>query len=201
VGSPEAGVTLAEIARAARPGPACKVPAGMAPGLEEQHYFVPPTVTWASGTQVAVVEVDEETGFVKLLDYASADDCGQMLNPMIVKGQVHGGVVHGIGNAMFEGAVYGPDGQLQTSTYVDYLMPTAADVPDIKVAHLGHVSSLNPLGVKGVGEGGAVSPLAAIANAIVDAFRPLNIAINRVPIHPEHVLAAITEARAAPSVQ
>jgi carbon-monoxide dehydrogenase large subunit len=97
--------------------------------------------------------------------------------------------------------VYGPDGQLQTSTYVDYLMPTAADVPDIKVAHQSHASALNPLGVKGVGEGGAVSPLAAIANGIVDALRPLAIEINRVPIHPEHVLTAIAEARAAASVR
>jgi aerobic carbon-monoxide dehydrogenase large subunit len=186
-------VSFADVARAARPGPACRVPPGMAPGLEVQRYFVPPTVTWASGTQVAVVEVDTETGFFTILDYASVDDCGQMLNPMIVKGQIHGGIVHGIGNAMLEEAVYGPEGQLQTSTYVDYLLPTAADVPDIKVAHQSHTTDLNPLGVKGVGEGGAVAPLAAIANAIVDALRPLRIEINRVPIHPEHVLTAIRE--------
>lgn len=194
-GSPQSGLTLAEVARAARPGPGCRVPAGMSPGLEEQHYFVPPTVTWASGTQVAVVEVDVETGFVKLLDYASVDDCGQMLNPMIVKGQVHGGVVHGIGNAMFEDARYDEDGQFLTATYMDYLMPTAADVPDIKVGHRTHLSELNPLGVKGVGEGGAVSPPAAIANAVVDALRPLRIRIDRVPIRPEDVLDAIRQAK------
>lgn len=197
LGSPETGLTFAEVARAARPGPACRVPPELSPGLEEQRYFVPPTVTWASGTQVAVVEVDEETGFVTLLDYASVDDCGQMLNPMIVRGQVHGGIVHGIGNALFEEAVYSDDGQLQTVTYADYLLPTAADVPDIKVAHQTYHSTLNSLGVKGVGEGGAVSPPAAIANAVVDAFRPLAIALTRVPIRPEHVLAAIHDARAA----
>ena len=194
---PQRGVTFAEVARAARPGPGCRVPPDMAPGLEEQRYFVPPTVTWASGTQVAVVEVDEETGFVTLLDYASVDDCGQMLNPVIVEGQVHGGIVHGVGNALFEEAVYGADGQLQTITYADYLMPTAADVPDIKVAHQTHLSGLNPLGAKGVGEGGAVSPPAAIANAVVDAFRPLRVVIDRVPLQPEHVLDAIRVARAA----
>jgi aerobic carbon-monoxide dehydrogenase large subunit len=196
-GDPESGLSFAEIAHAARPGPRCRVPAGIAPGLEERHYFVPSTVTWASGTHVAVVEVDEETGFVSLLDYASVDDCGQQLNPMIVTGQVHGGIAHGIGNALLEDAVYGSDGQLQTSTYVDYLVPTATDVPDIKVSSREHHSPLNPLGVKGVGEGGAVSPPAAIANAIVDAFRPLVISITRVPIHPEAVLSAIKEAKAA----
>ncbi len=196
-GSPQSGLTFAEVARAARPGPGCRVPPGMVPGLEEQRYFVPPTVTWASGTQVAVVEVDEETGFVTLLDYASVDDCGQMLNPMVVEGQVHGGIVHGIGNAMFEEAVYAADGQLQTVTYADYLLPTSAEVPPIKVGHQTHHSTLNPLGVKGVGEGGAVSPPAAIANAVVDAFRPLRVAINRAPFHPEDVLTAIREAREA----
>jgi carbon-monoxide dehydrogenase large subunit len=193
-GSPKSGLRFAEIARAARPGPGCRVPEGMSPGLEEQHYFVPPTVTWASGTQVAVVEVDEETGSVTLLDYASVDDCGQMLNPMIVAGQVHGGVVHGIGNALFEEARYDADGQYLTGTYMDYLIPTATEVPDIKVGHQTHRSTLNPLGVKGVGEGGAVSPPAAIANAVVDAFRPLRVRIDRVPIHPQDVLAAIREA-------
>ncbi len=194
LGSPTSGLTFAEIARAARPGPGCRVPEGMSPGLEEQHYFVPPTVTWASGTQIAVVEVDEETGFVTLLDYASVDDCGQMLNPMIVKGQVHGGVVHGIGNAMFEEALYDTDGQFLTGTYMDYLIPTATEIPDIKVGHQTHPSTLNPLGVKGVGEGGAVSPPAAIANAVVDALRPLRVRIDRVPIRPQDVLAAIREA-------
>jgi aerobic carbon-monoxide dehydrogenase large subunit len=198
-GAPQTGLTFAEVARAARPGPGCRVPDGMSPGLEEQRYFVPPTVTWASGTQVAVVEVDEETGFVTLLDYASVDDCGQMLNPMIVRGQVHGGIAHGIGNALLEEAVYAPDGQLLTTTYADYLLPTSTEVPSIRVAHQTHLSELNPLGVKGVGEGGAVSPPAAIANAVVDAFRPLVLKIDRVPLRPELVLQAIRDARAAAS--
>ena len=186
---------LREIAEAAAPGPRSRVPQGMDPGLEAQYYFVPPTVTWASGSHAAVVEVDEETGFVTLLDYASVDDCGQMLNPMIVEGQVHGGIAHGIGNALLEEAVYDPEGQLLTSTYMDYLLPTSAEVPSIKVGHQAFQSDRNPLGVKGVGEGGAVAPPAAIANAIVDAFRPLKLRINRVPVSPQAVLEAIGSAR------
>lgn len=194
-GSPGKGATFEEIAEAAAPGPRSRMPDGMDPGLEAQYYFVPPTVTWASGTQVAVVEVDEETGFARLLDYAAVDDCGNMLNPMIVEGQVHGGIAHGLGNAMLEEAVYDSEGQLLTSTYMDYLLPTSAEMPDIKLGHQTFPSERNPLGVKGVGEGGAVSPPAAIANAIVDAFRPLKLAINRTPITPQSILEAIDEAK------
>jgi carbon-monoxide dehydrogenase large subunit len=194
-GLPDTGVSLREIAEAAVPGPRSRVPKGMDPGLEAQYYYVPPTVTWASGTHAVVVEVDEETGFVTLLDYASVDDTGQMLNPMIVEGQVHGGIAHGVGNALLEEAIYNEDGQLLTSTYMDYLLPTSAEMPDIKVAHENHLSEKNPLGVKGVGEGGAVSAPAAIANAIVDAFRPLKVRIDRAPVTPESVLQAIRAAK------
>ena len=192
-------VTFQQIAHAASPGPRSKVPAGMDPGLEAQHYFVPPTVTWASGTHAAVVEVDEETGFVKLLDYASVDDCGQMLNPMIVEGQIHGGVAHGVGNALFEEAVYDSEGQLLTSSYMDYMLVTSAEMPHIKVGHQRFPSEKNPLGVKGVGEGGAVSPPAAIANAIVDAFRAANlkIDIDHAPAAPPLILEAIHAAKAS----
>jgi carbon-monoxide dehydrogenase large subunit len=194
-GSSATGVTLQEIAHAAAPGPRSRVPEGMDPGLEEQYYFVPPTVTWSSGTHAAVVEVDEETGFVHLLEYATVDDCGQMLNPMIVEGQAHGGVAHGIGNALFEEAVYDADGNLLTSTYMDYLLVTAAEMPHIKLGHQSFPSEKNPLGVKGVGEGGAVAPPGAIHNAIVDAFRPLKIQINHAPVTPEALLTAISAAR------
>lgn len=194
-GLPGRNVTLRDVARAAAPGPRSVVPDGMEPGLEAQYYFVPPTVTWASGTQAAVVEVDEETGFTTVLEYASVDDCGQMLNPMIVEGQVHGGIAHGIGNAMLEEAVYDTEGQLLTSTYMDYLLPTSAEVPPMKVEHQKFPSELNPLGVKGVGEGGAVSPPAAVANAVVDAFRPLKLRIDRAPVTPEAILVAIRRAK------
>jgi carbon-monoxide dehydrogenase large subunit len=118
-----------------------------------------------------------------------------MLNPMVVEGQIHGGIAHGIGNAMLEEALYDDDGQFLNATYMDYLLPTSAEVPPIRVDHQEFLSELNPLGVKGVGEGGAVSPPAAIANAVVDAFRPLKVEITRAPITPESVLQAITKAK------
>lgn len=195
-GVPEKSVTLAEVARAAVPGPRARVPAGMEPGLEVLHYYVPPTVTFGSGTHVAGVEVDEETGFVTILKYVTSDDCGQMLNPTIVEGQVQGGVAHGIGNALYEEVAYDGDAQLLSGTYMDYLLPTSAEVPPITVGHQqGFPSELNPFGIKGVGEGGAVSPPAAIANAIVDALRPLAINIDRVPLDPERLHRLIREAR------
>lgn len=194
-GSPERSVTLAEVAHAAQPGPRAKVPEGMEPGLEVTYYYVPPTVTFASSTHVVGVEVDEETGFVKLLRYVTVDECGQMLNPTIVEGQIHGGVAHGVGNALFEEVAYDAEGQLLAGTYMDYLMPTAAEVPPIEVGHQEFPSELNPFGIKGCGEGGAVSPPAAIANAIVDALAPLPVRIDRVPLSPERLLRLIEEAR------
>jgi carbon-monoxide dehydrogenase large subunit len=146
---------------------------------------------------VVGVEVDEDTGFIKLLKYVTVDDCGQMLNPTVVEGQIMGGVAHGIGNAMLEEAVYDADGQLLTGTYMDYLMPTAADVPPIRVGHQEFLSELNPFGIKGCGEGGAVSPPAAVANAVVDALRPLRIDVDRVPLHPERLFTLIEEAKAS----
>lgn len=196
-GSPERSLTLGEVAQAAQPGPRARLPAGTEPGLEVTHYFVPPTVTFASGTHVVGVEVDEETGFVKLLRYVTVDECGRMLNPMIVEGQIHGGVAHGVGNALYEEAVYDAEAQLLTGTYMDYLMPTAAEVPPIEVGHQEFLSELNPFGIKGCGEGGAVSPPAAIANAIVDALSPLPVNVDRVPLSPERLLRLIEEAKAS----
>jgi carbon-monoxide dehydrogenase large subunit len=190
-------MSLKEIARAAAPGAQSKVPEDQTPGLEVQYIFVPAAVTFGSGTQVAVVEVDEETGFVSLLDYASVDDCGRMLNPTVVEGQIRGGIAHGIGNAMLEEAVYDEDGQYLSSTYMDYLLPTTAEVPPIKIGHQEHLSERNPLGVKGAGESGAVCPPSAIANAIVDAFRPLRLTIDHAPVSPESVLNAIRAAKQA----
>ena len=196
-GAAEPATNLAEVARAATPGPRARLPEGHEPGLETTYYFVPPTVTFASGTHVVGVEVDEDTGFIKLLKYVTVDDCGQMLNPTVVEGQIMGGVAHGIGNAMLEEAVYDADGQLLTGTYMDYLMPTAADVPPIRVGHQEFLSELNPFGIKGCGEGGAVSPPAAVANAVVDALRPLRIDVDRVPLHPERLFTLIEEAKAS----
>jgi carbon-monoxide dehydrogenase large subunit len=190
-------VSLAEVAEAAAPGPRNRLPAGMEPGLEAQYYFQPPTVTFASGTHVVAVEVDEETGFVRVLRYQTVDDCGQMLNPTIVEGQIQGGVAHGIGTALFEESVYDEDCQLLTGSYMDYVLPTAVEVPAIDVGHQECRSQLNPFGIKGCGEGGAVSPPAAIANAIADAFRPRRVELNRVPVRPENVLEAFRRSEPA----
>jgi carbon-monoxide dehydrogenase large subunit len=194
-GAPGGGVTLAEVAAAAVPGPRSRAP-GDAPGLEAQHYFVPPTVTFGSGTHVVAVEVDEDTGFVRVLRYVTVDDCGQMLNPTVVEGQVHGGVAHGIGNGLYEEVVYDDEGQVVTGSYQDYLVPSAAEVPPIRVGHQTFLSDRNPFGIKGVGEGGAVSPPAAIANAVADALRPLEVDLIQVPLHPERLFRLTQEAKA-----
>jgi aerobic carbon-monoxide dehydrogenase large subunit len=188
-------VSFPELHAAAAPGPNNRMPAGVEPGLQVEYYFVPPTVTFASGTHVASVEVDVETGFVRVLRYLTVDDCGRMLNPTIVEGQIQGGVAHGIGTTLFEEALYDEECQLLTGSYMDYLLPTAAEVPPIEVGHQEFLSELNPFGIKGCGEGGAVSPPAAIANAICDALAPLQVNVNRVPLRPEALLELIRQAR------
>lgn len=186
-GAPAHSLTLADVAVAAGPGPGSKLPEGMEPGLNEIAHYMPPTVTFATGTHVAVVEVDDETGFVRTLDYVVVDDCGVMLNPLIVDGQIHGGIAHGIGNALYEEAVYNEDGQFLTATFMDYLLPTSSEVPNLRVVHDEHPTPLNRLGVKGAGEGGTVSPPAAIANAICDALLPREVRIVEMPVTPDRL--------------
>jgi carbon-monoxide dehydrogenase large subunit len=162
----------------------------------ETHHFVPPTATFGSGTHVVAVEVDGETGGVRILDYITVDECGTMLNPTIVEGQVHGGVAHGIGNALLEEAVYDEDGQPLTTTYMDYLLPTTMDVPPIRVGHQTFPSDRNPLGAKGVGEGGAVAAPAAVISAVEDALGPGAVRLTRIPLGPERIVGAIRKADA-----
>jgi carbon-monoxide dehydrogenase large subunit len=190
-GHPDATLDFRQVAHASAPG---RVGPGEAPGLEETHYFVPPTATFGSGTHVAAVEVDAETGSVRILDYVTVDECGTVLNPMIVGGQIHGGVAHGIGNALLEEVVYDGDGQLLTTTYMDYLLPTTMDVPAIRVGHQHFPSDRNPLGVKGVGEGGAVAAPAAVVNAVEDALQPTDARLTRLPLSPELLLEAMRTA-------
>jgi len=193
---PDRGVSLAELAVAAVPGWASKLPEGMDPRLEATYYYVPQTVTWAHAAHVAVVEVDAGTGEVKLLDYAVAHDSGPAINPLFVEGQVRGGVAQGIGGALYEEFVYDELGQLLTGTFLDYLLPSCGEVPDIRQVHLETPSPLNPLGLKGIGEGGAIAPPVAVANAVVDALRPLGkVAISETPVTPERVLALLRKHR------
>jgi len=187
-GAPGRSLTLAEVATlASTPRPGYAMPAGMDPGLEAAAYVPVSQSTYSSGAHAAVVEVDPETGLITILRYVAVDDCGTMINPMIVEGQVHGGIAHGIGNAFLEEVVYDGAGQLMTGTLMDYALPRAADVPHLEVHHVVTPSPLNPLGVKGAGEGGTLPAPAAIANAVADALRPLGVAVTEMPLTRERL--------------
>jgi aerobic carbon-monoxide dehydrogenase large subunit len=182
---PQRSLSFSELARAAVPGWASNLPNGLEPGLEETFYFVPATVTWANAAHVAVIEVDRETGEIKLLDYVVSHDAGKLINPLLVEGQIHGGVAQGIGAALYEEICYDPNGQLLSGSFMDYLLPGSMEVPKIKTVHVESASPLNPLGIKGLGEGGAIAPPAAIANALADALR---VQVNEIPLSPSRVL-------------
>ncbi len=188
VGVPGAAISLATVAQAARPGWDHARPPGVAAGLEETFYWEPPTVTWSYAAHVAIVEVDRETGAVRIDKYVIAHDCGIVVNPMLVEGQVMGGTAQGLGGILREAIVYDHAGQLLTGSLMDYALPSAADLPALTVIHQQSPSPLNPLGVKGVGEGGAVAPPAAIANAVCDALP--GIELNATPITPQRLVAA-----------
>jgi carbon-monoxide dehydrogenase large subunit len=199
-GAPDRALTLGQIATiASSPRPGFSLPGGADPGLESTAYVPTPQSTYSSGAHAAVVDVDPETGAVRLVRYAAVDDCGVMINPMVVEGQVHGGVAHGIGNTFLEIIAYDASGQPLTATLMDYALPRAHDVPAIDVRHVVTPSPLNALGIKGAGEGGTLPALAAIANAVVDALRPLAITLTDVPLSAEGVWRRVTSARAAAS--
>jgi carbon-monoxide dehydrogenase large subunit len=195
VGVPGAAVSLAKLAHAARPGWDHGRPQGIDAGLEETHYWEPATVTWSYAAHVAIVDVDPEIGRVTIDKYAVAHDCGVVVNPLLVEGQIAGGTAQGLGGILLEDIAYDPEGQLLTGSLADYMVPTAGDVPDMALIHQHSPSPLNPLGVKGVGEGGAVAPPAAIANAVADALAPFGAEFNATPIKPEQIVEA---ARSAP---
>jgi carbon-monoxide dehydrogenase large subunit len=196
-GVPGTAVSLAKVAQAARPGWDHGRPQGVEAGLEETYYWEPSTVTWSYAAHVAIVEVDRETGGVKLEKYAIAHDCGVVVNPLLVEGQIAGGTAQGLGGILLEEIAYDPQGQLMSGSLADYLVPTASDVPDLTLAHQHSPSPLNPLGVKGVGEGGAVAPPAAIANAVADALSPFAAEFNTTPIKPQHIVEAVRSRPAA----
>jgi aerobic carbon-monoxide dehydrogenase large subunit len=147
------------------------------------------------GAHAAVVEVDGETGKVDLIRYVAVDDCGPAINPMLIDGQVHGGVVHGVGQAMFEQMVYDENGQLVTGTFVDYALPTAAELPSFETDRTETPSPSNTLGVKGVGEAGTIAASPAVVNAVIDALRPLGVDYIDMPLTPMRVWQAIEEAQ------
>jgi carbon-monoxide dehydrogenase large subunit len=188
VGAPGTMVSLARIAQAARPGWENERPPGVDAGLEETFYWQPPTVTWSYAVHAAIVEVDRETGRTRIDDYAVAHDCGVVVNPMLVEGQIMGGAVQGLGGVLCEAITYDANGQLLSGSLMDYALPIAGDIPPMRIVHQHSPSPLNPLGVKGVGEGGAVAPPAAIANAVCDALAPFGVEINATPIRPEQLV-------------
>jgi carbon-monoxide dehydrogenase large subunit len=190
-GVPEVGKTLGEVAAFANGMPGFSMPPGITVGLEDTSYFTPQRSTYANGCHVAVVEVDIETGGVKILRYFTAHDCGTIINTMMVEGQVAGGVAHGIGNALFEWMRYDDAGQPLTVNFGEYLLPLATETPRIEQAHMQTPTPLNPLGVKGAGEGGTIPAAAAIASAIDDALRPFGVKITQVPVTPEYLLDLI----------
>ncbi len=194
-GSPGRGLTFASIVRGSLP--TFQAPGAVDPDFEATTYQGVPTVTYASAVHVAVVEVDPETGRIRLLRYVVAHDCGRVINPMLVDGQIHGGVAQGVGGGLGEEIIYDSTGQLLTGSLMDYAVPRADELPFIETVHLEHPSPRNPLEVKGVGEGGAISPPAALANAIEDALAPFGIRITEGPVTPARIVALLSAAAAA----
>jgi carbon-monoxide dehydrogenase large subunit len=198
-GAPTRGVSIAELARWAYHRPE-KLPAGMEPSLEAvAAYDAPPGLgTFANAAHLALIEVDPDLGKIDLLRYAVVEDCGQMINPLIVKGQVHGGVAQGIGGALLEELIYDERGQLTTTSFMDYLLPGATDIPHIEVGHLESPSPFTVEGIKGMGEGGAIAPGPALASALADALTPLgHVQVTELPLTAERVRRIVRSAREA----
>ncbi len=190
-GVQDLSISLGNIARILSPMAGGKLPSGFLPSLEATSYAGSTGSPIANGTNVAEVEVDILTGNVKLLKYSVAHDCGTMINPNIVEGQIIGGVVHGIGNALFERMIYSEAGQPLTNTYADYLLPLATEMPNIEIVHEESPSPLNGLGIKGAGEGGTIPATAAVIAAVENALEEFNIEIDYYPINPQHLTELI----------
>ena len=193
-GVPGMSITLGEIAGKLQGMPGFVIPGGLPPGLEASANFEPQGITYCNGAHVVEVEIDPETGGVRLLRYVVVHDCGRLINPTIVEGQIEGGVVHGIGNALMEHMIYDESGQPQTTNYGEYLLPTAPGLPEIEILHVETPTPLNPLGVKGAGESGTIPAVAVIASAIEDALSPFGVTINDIPITPMRLVEMINRA-------
>jgi carbon-monoxide dehydrogenase large subunit len=193
-GTPSKALSFAELAGTAYLN-AAMLPPGLEPGLEASSRFAPPSpFTWSNAAHLCVCEVDVETGAVTLLRYIVSEDCGVMINPMVVEGQIAGGVAQGIGGALYEEMAYDDAGNPLATTFLDYLIPTAAEVPDIECGHI-ETASTSLGGYKGMGEGGAIASPAAVANAVNDALAVFGAAVTQFPITPTRVLAALAAAR------
>jgi carbon-monoxide dehydrogenase large subunit len=194
-GSPDRAKTLGEIALQA--SVAYDLPEGMEPFLDETSYYDPPNCTFPFGTHIAIVEVDPDTGIVDLKRYVAVDDCGNVINPLIVDGQIHGGIAQGIAQALYERAVYDENGQLVTGTLMDYAVPAAHMLPPYETARTVTPSPVNPMGVKGAGEAGTIASAQAVMNAVIDALSPFGVKHMQMPATPENVWKAIHAAQSA----
>jgi len=195
-GGNKPSITFGELARAAQGMPGFSFAVEQTPGLEHTAYFTPPQASYCNGTHIAEVAVDPFTGGVRLLRYTVAHDIGRIINPLIVDGQVQGGVAHGIGNALFEQMKYNQGAQPLTTTFQDYLLPTALDVPGCDIEHVETPNPLNPLGVKGAGEGGTIPAPAAIISAVEDALSAFGVRFTEMPLTPDRIVDALRKAGA-----
>jgi carbon-monoxide dehydrogenase large subunit len=197
-GSPDKGLTLAEVAGAAYV--TMDMPDGMEPGLETTTFYDPENFVFPFGAHACITEVDVETGKIDIVRYVAVDDCGPAINPKLIDGQIHGGITHGIGQALYERIHYDDDGQLVTGTFVDYALPSAADVPSFETDRTETPSPVNSLGVKGVGEAGTIAATPAIVNSVIDALRPLGVDFINMPLSPQNVWSQIelAQGRGAP---
>ena len=195
-GVPDMSVGLGDVARAVQGMPGFSLPGGVDPGMEATAHFTPPTLTYCNGVHVAEVEVDPGTGHVRVLNYTIVHDSGRLINPMIVEGQIAGGAAHGLGSALFERMIYDGEGQPQTTNFGEYLLPSAPEVPMFDIVHMESPTPLNPLGVKGAGEGGTIPVTSVIASAVDDALAPFGVTVRELPIEPKRIVEMIREAAA-----
>jgi carbon-monoxide dehydrogenase large subunit len=194
-GAPARALPLGEVAAAANPLRFAMPAEWEGPGLEATRYFAPPRGTFSNGVHACIIEIDPETGMLRVCRYVVVHDCGRVLNPLILEGQIHGGVAQGLGGAFWEKLVYDARGQPLATTFMDYLLPTSEEVPPLEVGHEETRTPLNPLGVKGAGEAGVIPVAAAIAQAVEDALRPFGVHISEMPLSPNRVQQLVAQAR------
>jgi carbon-monoxide dehydrogenase large subunit len=185
--------TFREVAAVAVGMPGFSMASGPSPGLEATSHFTPDQSTYSNGTHIAEVEVDIETGHVTVTRYLLMHDCGTVINPMVVEGQIVGGVIHGVGNAFFERLIYDDQAQPVSTHFGEYLLPLATDSPMVEVLHMETPSPLNPLGLKGAGEGGTIAAIAALLSAVENALEPFGVHIAEAPITPQRIVELLGE--------
>ena len=196
-GAPASAITVAQLAQKAYFAPT-ELPPGMEPGLEATHAFDPPPLTFSSGTHVCQVEIDPETGDLTIPRYTIVEDCGRLLNPRVVEGQLHGATAQGLGGALLEETVYAADGQNLSATLMDYALPSASWLPAFDTEHIERPDPGTPLGIKGMAEGGVMGAAAAISNAVADALAPLGVDAGRQPFTARRLAEAIRSGRRQP---